>query len=56
MRTTLENDVLCNRQQPGRAVNSFFDLGEFVAMKTLWSKEDEKCHFRNYTLLRLAVF
>ena len=35
MRTTIENGVLRNRQQPGRAENSFFDWGEFVAMKTL---------------------
>ena len=32
MHTTLENDVLRNRQQPGRAENSF---NKFVAMKTL---------------------
>ena len=35
MRTTLENGVLSNRQQPGRAENSFIDQGEFVAMKML---------------------
>ena len=33
--TTLENGILRNRQQPGRAENSFMDQGEFVAMKTL---------------------
>ena len=32
--TTLENGVLRNRQQPGRAENSFIDQ-EFVAMKTM---------------------
>ena len=35
MRTTLENGVLRNGQQQGRAENSFIDQGEFVAMKTL---------------------
>ena len=35
MRTTLQNGVLCNRQQPGRGENSFIDRGEFVATKTL---------------------
>ena len=35
MRTTLENGVLHNGQQPGSAVNSFTDKGEFGAMKTL---------------------
>ena len=29
-RTTLENGVLRNRQQPGRAENSFIDRDEFV--------------------------
>jgi len=33
MHTTLENGVLCNRQQPGRAANSFIDQGKFVAVK-----------------------
>ena len=33
--TTLENGVLRNGQQPGRAENSFIDQGEFVAIKTL---------------------
>ena len=32
---TFKNGVLCNRQQPGSAVNSFIDQGEFRAMKTL---------------------
>ena len=30
---TFENGVLCNGQQPGSAVNSFIDQGEFGAMK-----------------------
>ena len=34
MHTTLENGILHNRQQAGRAENSFIDQGEFVAMKT----------------------
>ena len=32
---TLENGVLRNRQQAGRAENSFIDQGEFVAMKMM---------------------
>ena len=35
MCTKLENGVLRNGQQPGSAVNSFIDLGEFEATKTL---------------------
>ena len=35
MRAALENGVLHNGQQPGRAENSFINQGEFVAMKTL---------------------
>ena len=35
MRTTLENGVLRNRQQLGRAENSFIDQDEFIAMKML---------------------
>ena len=35
MRTTLENGVLRNGQQQGRAENSFIDQSEFVVMKTL---------------------
>ena len=35
MRTTLENGVLPNGEQPGRAENSFIDQGELLAMKTL---------------------
>ena len=37
MRTTFENGVLHNGQQPGRAENSFIDWDGFVAMKTLSS-------------------
>ena len=35
MRTTFKNGVLRNGQQPGSAVNSSIDQGEFRAMKTL---------------------
>ena len=35
MRTTIENGVLRNAQQPSRVENSFIDQGEFVTMKTL---------------------
>ena len=35
MRTTLENGVLRNRQQPGRAENSFIDQDKFVAIERL---------------------
>ena len=35
MRTTFENDVLRNGQQPGSAMNSFIDQGEFGAVKML---------------------
>ena len=35
MCTTLENGILRNGQQPGRAENSFIDQGKFVNMKTL---------------------
>ena len=35
MRTTFINGVLCNGQQPGSAVNSSINQGEFGAMKTL---------------------
>ena len=40
--TTLENDVLRNRQLSGSAVNSFFDKGKFEAMKTLSGCEAER--------------
>ena len=43
MRTTLENDVLHNGQQPGRAVNSFINQGEFVAMKTMSGHKAPRC-------------
>ena len=49
MRTTLENGVLHmrNRQQPGRAENSFIDRDEFVAMKTLSGCKCDKDQFRD---------
>ena len=40
---TLENGVLRNRQQPGRAENSFIDRDEFVAMKTLSGCKAARC-------------
>ena len=43
MRTTLENGVLRNRQQPGRAENSFIDQDKFVAMKTLSGCKALRC-------------
>ena len=43
MRTTFENGVLRNGQQPGRAENSFIDQGEFVAMKTLSGCKAPRC-------------
>ena len=43
MRTTFENGVLRNGQQPGGAVNSFIDQGEFRAMKTLSGRIAPRC-------------
>ena len=43
MHTTLENDILCNGQQPSRAENSFIDNGEFVAMKTPSGRIAPRC-------------
>ena len=49
MHTRLENGVLCNRQQPGSAEDSFFDHSKFEATKSLsgWeaahSDEDQFC-------------
>ena len=43
MRTTFENGVLRNGQQPGRAENSFIDRDEFVAMKTLSGCKVPRC-------------
>ena len=45
MRTTLENGVLRNGQQPGRAENSFIDQGELVArrIKTLSGRTAPRC-------------
>ena len=43
MRTTLENGVLRNGQQPGRTENGFIDQGEFVAMKNLSGCKAPRC-------------
>ena len=43
MCTTLENGVLHNEQQPGRAENSFIDQDKFVAMKTLSGCKAPRC-------------
>ena len=43
MRTTFENGVLRNGQQPASAVNSFIDLDEFAAMKTLSGRIAPRC-------------
>ena len=43
MRTTFENGVLCNGQQPGSAMNSFIDQGEFGAMKMLSGHIAPRC-------------
>ena len=43
MRTTLENGVLRNRQQPGRAENSFINQDNVVAMKTLSGCKTPHC-------------
>ena len=43
MRTTFENGVLRNGQQPGSAMNSFIDQGEFGAMKTLSGRIAPRC-------------
>ena len=48
MHTTLENGVLRNRQQPGRAENSFIDQGEFVAMKMLSGCKALRCDKRQF--------
>ena len=43
MHTTLKNDVLCNEQPFGSAVNSFFDQGNFEAMKMFSGLEAAHC-------------
>ena len=43
MRTTFENGVLRNGQQPGSAVNSSIDQGEFRVMKTLSDRIAPRC-------------
>ena len=43
IRTTFENGVLRNGQQPASAVNNFIDQGEFGAMKTLSGHIAPRC-------------
>ena len=43
MRTTFENGVLRNGQQPGSAMNSFIDQSEFRATKTLSGRIAPRC-------------
>ena len=43
MHAKLENGVLRNGQQPGSAVNSCIDLGEFQAIKTLNGCRSLRC-------------
>ena len=43
MRTTLENGVLCNGQQPRSVVNGFYRPGEFEGRKTLSGWEAARC-------------
>ena len=55
MRTTLENGVLRNRQQVGRAEKSFINQDEFGAMKTLSSCKALRCdkhQFRDKMMVR----
>ena len=49
MRTTLENGVLRNGQQPGRAENSFIDQVELVAIKTLSGCKAPRCHKHQFS-------
>ena len=65
MRTIFENGVLRNGQQPGSAVNSFIDLGEFVAMKTLSGRIAPRCDKHQFcdkmtvstwTVFKLSLF
>ena len=44
MRTIFENGVLRNGQQPGSAVNSSIDQGEFRTMKTLSGRIAPRCN------------
>ena len=41
--TILENSVLRNEQPSGRAVNNFFDQGNFEVMKALSDWEAARC-------------
>jgi len=43
MHTMLENGILCNRKQVGRAENSFINQDKFVAMKMLSGCEAPRC-------------
>ena len=52
MRTTLENGILRNREQPGRAENSFIDQDEFVAMKTLSGCKADEHQLRDKMTVR----
>ena len=45
MRTTLENGILRNGQQPGKAVNSFI---EHVVVKTLSARKAPHCDKRHF--------
>ena len=60
MRTTFENGVLRNRQQPRKAENSFIDQDKIVAMKMLSCCKAPRCdehQFRDKMTVRTwAVF
>ena len=65
MRTTLQNGVLRNRQQVGRAENSFINQDEFVAMKTLSGCKALRCDkhqfrdkmtVRTWTVFEISLF
>ena len=52
--TKLENGVLHNGEQPSRAVKSFIDQGEFVAIKMLsvhGAPQSDKHQFRDKTVM-----
>ena len=48
MRTTLENGVLRNGQQPQSVVNGFIDQGESEAMKMLCGRRAPSCDKRQF--------
>ena len=57
MHTTLKNDILRNEQPSGSAVNSFFDQGNFEAVKMfsgLEAAHSNKHQFRAF--LELSLF